>query len=233
MNELLRRSLESKLSAPKLSTLYDFSLDLWNMKETIELIPPMKFERRLEKQKLPAFLHAYWRALMKFLETHFEIQTDGSSSLKSIRVLFWAFCQIAQSQVFDRAMFQTHLKMLNSELQSLSQQSSQTAVALQSSLSNELSVFGSEVQLKTGLGMERIWRHFKPQTPNTFKQLQAILNLEELADQLDATMWKLNLRVDEMVQMRERFASSLQFVKEQDASASELITVSFAHVLTE
>jgi midasin len=117
--------------------------------------------------------------------------------------------------------------MLNGELQSLSEQADQAAIAIKTSLSKELSVFGSEVQLQTGLGMERVWRHFKPKTPKTLEQLAGILDLERLADRLDAAMWKLNLPIDEMIQIPERFAGSLQLIKSEDIDASELHVVSY------
>lgn len=113
--------------------------------------------------------------------------------------------------------------MLNEEIISFTE----PLTILGTTLSKELTAFGSEVQLKTGLGMERIWRHFKPDTPKTTGQLSAILNLEGLADRLDDAMWKSNLRIDEMIQIRERFASSLQLVKTQDVDAAELIIVRF------
>lgn len=154
------------------------------------------------------------------------LQAIDPSFLKRLRILFWTFQKLAAGQGFDRASFQTYLKMLNAELQALSQQGSQVALDLKTSLSKELTVFGSAVQLKTGLGMERIWKHFKPNTPKTSEQLASILNLEALADRLDAAMWKLSLKTDEMIQIRERFASSLQLVKSEDVDANELVIVS-------
>jgi len=116
--------------------------------------------------------------------------------------------------------------MLNAEIASVQE----PLYTLGTTISRELAVFGSEVQLKTGLGMERIWRHFRPNTPKTMSQLTAILELEHLADRLDEVMWKSSLRIEEMIQIRERFASSLQLVKMQDVDAAELITVCDLHL---
>lgn len=225
-NELYMHSNESMKSlAAWLASLYAMSVDLFNMQKGVESLPSAKFERRREKQKLPGFLHAYRKALGTFVETTWKAQADeqtvSQEGLKALRVLFWAFRELATGH-FDRASFQTYLKMLNVELQSLAQSGDQ-ALVITKTLSKEMAVFDSEVQLTTGLGMERIWRSFKPDTPKTYKQLAAVLNLEALADRLDAAMWKLNLKVDEMIQIRERFASSLQLVKSQDVDAHELI----------
>lgn len=92
-------------------------------------------------------------------------------------------------------------------------------------LSKEVTIFGSAAQMTSGLGMERIWRYFKPNTPKSQKQLSAILSLENLADRLDAAMWKSSLRIDEMAQIRERFSSSLELVRKQDVDVDELLIV--------
>ncbi|KAF1847542.1 P-loop containing nucleoside triphosphate hydrolase protein [Cucurbitaria berberidis CBS 394.84] len=153
------------------ASMYGFMLDLYNMQQ-----------RRKEKQKLPAFLYAYWQGLVKVaagLDVAF---------LKPLRTLFWGFFVLATGATFDRAMFQTY------ESTALLQNISTT-------LSKQIAVFGSDVQLTTGLGMER-----------TQVQLKEVLELEGLADRLDIIMWKSNLRIDEMVQIRERVASSLELL---------------------
>jgi midasin len=225
VNELyVYSNVDTKAAALRLSSLYETSFDIYNMQAAIERLPSAKFERRREKQKLPAFLHSYWRSLEKFVGKIWENQLSVDPQLlRHLRVLFWALFELAKGHGFDRASFQTYLKMLNGELQALSNATDQSASEITNSLSKELAVFGSEVRLRTGFGMERIWRAFKPDTPKTPKQLAAVLDLEALADRLDATMWKLNLKVDEMIQIRERFASSLQLVKSQDVEAHELL----------
>ncbi|KAF2714594.1 midasin [Pleomassaria siparia CBS 279.74] len=203
------------------ASMYDVLIDLYNMQHAMQTIPSTKFDRR-EKQKLPAFLNAYWRSLIKCADTLEDVSRCGKSdfpSLRSLQVLFWAFLELACGKDFDRATFQTYLKMLNAQIMSLSEPLS----ILGTTLSKELQTFGSEIQLKTGLGMERIWRHFKPDTPKTSAQLCIVLNMERLADRLDEAMWKSNLKIDEMIQIRDRFASSLQLVKTQDVDAAELI----------
>jgi midasin len=212
------------------ASMYEVLLDLYNMQHAIQTLPSTKFERRREKQKLPGFLNAFRRSLSKCVETVWAAHLYGQSSpsLKALRILFWAFLELANTPGFDRATFQTYLKMLNAEIMAFTG----SLTVLGSTLAKELTVFGSEVQLRTGLGMERIWRHFKPETPKTMVQLSAILNLESLADRLDEAMWKSNLKIDEMIQIRERFASSLQLVKTQEVDAAELITA-LAHAVQE
>lgn len=150
--------------------------------------------------------------------------------MKSLRRLFWAFFELATGSSFDRATFQTYLKMLDACISPSTNLPTSAIKSLTTSLSKEIATFGSEVHLTTGLGMERIWRYFKPDTPKSQKQLSAIVALENLADRLDSVMWKSKLKVDEMVQIRERFSSSLELARKQDVEAGELITVSFVFV---
>lgn len=60
-----------------LASLYDISLDLYNMQSSIENIPSVKFERRREKQKLPAFLYAFRKTLMSLVDKIWEGQLSG------------------------------------------------------------------------------------------------------------------------------------------------------------
>ncbi|KAF2274496.1 midasin [Westerdykella ornata] len=228
VNELYVQSNATTKSAELwLASLYEVSLDVFNMQQSIAALPSARLERRKEKQKLPSFLQAYSRILGRVLETlwasHKVDQAVDPRVLQHLRVLFWAFYGLASGNGLDRAAFQTYLKMLDAELNSLCERDNDFGFNIRTSLTRELAVFGSEVQLTTGLGVERIWRRFRPTSPSTGKQLAAVLQLEHLADRLDAVMWKLNLRIDEMIQIRERFASSLQLMKSQDVDASELV----------
>jgi midasin len=58
----------TEAAAQWLSSLYDVELELFNMEAAIEALPSVKFERRREKQKLPAFLHVYWKIMAQFIE---------------------------------------------------------------------------------------------------------------------------------------------------------------------
>ena len=232
-NELvLHRNPTSKSTTVFYASLYHVLLNLYDMKQALQTLPSTRLERRKEKQKLPAFLYAFWKGLTKSVEAITTatssaqgFDTNDSISPKIMQQLFWAFYKLTSSGSFDRATFQTYLKMLSTALSSLAKSNSSPLVSLATTLSKEIVAFGSEVQLTSGLGMERVWRHFKPDTPKTWEQLTAVLNLEGLADRLDIAMWKSGLKLDEMVQIRERFASSLELVRRQDVDAGELITV--------
>ncbi|CBX97255.1 hypothetical protein IAQ61_007332 [Plenodomus lingam] len=223
----LHRNTATKSLGMWYGFMYDVMLDLYNMQQAIQSLPSARFERRKEKQKLPAFLHAYWQALVKVVEGLWASHRAGeqleANYLKPLRKLFWAFFALTTAKTFDRATFQTYLKMLTSAIPSITEGSTPLPEILGLSLSKQVAVFGSDVQLTTGLGMERIWRAFKPLTPKTQTQLKAILELEELADRLDAVIWKSKLKIDELVQIRERIASALTLVREDDANARELI----------
>jgi midasin len=47
----------------ELASLYDALWDICNMEAAVGVLPSVKFERRAEKQKLPAFLQAYIKTL--------------------------------------------------------------------------------------------------------------------------------------------------------------------------
>lgn len=227
-NELsLHRTGSSRSRAIWAASMYDLMFDVYSMQQALSRLPSARLERRKEKQKLPAFLYAYWESLAKVSKAFWSAYRDGQEPetpiLKPVRTLFWAFLNLAQGTTFDRATFQTYLKILS---ETIPQSADRTHMILDmnSSLSKQIETFGSDVQLTSGLAMERIWRLFKPTTPRTLAQLDAILELERLADRLDAIMWNSNLTLDEMVQIRERIASSLDLVRRDEVDAAELIT---------
>jgi midasin len=227
-NELkLHRDESSSSQGLWLASMYDFMLDVYNMQLALTSLPSARLERRKEKQKLPAFLHSYYEVLSKVIGGMWNARRNGEhtddSCLKALRTLFWAFLAMVQGSGFDRATFQTYLKMLSSSIPALSEQTVPLLQDLNMGLSKQIAVFGSDVQLTTGLAMERIWRAFKPITPKSHAQLTAVLKLEQLADRLDAVMWKSQLTLDEMAQIRERIASSLDLVRKDEVDAAELI----------
>ncbi|KAF1972308.1 midasin [Bimuria novae-zelandiae CBS 107.79] len=222
------------------ASLYEVLLECVNMRKALTTLPSTKFERRKELQKLPTFLYAFQRAISECVETinhgtHAELANPVQFQVlmpKLLRQLFWAFHHLMTNSTFDRATFQTYLKMLSDVTTRLSKTPISTAREVASTLAKEVAKFGSEVQLSSGLGMELIWKHFKPDTPRTQSQLQSVLALENLADRLDATMWRSTLKLDEMIQIRERFSSSLQLVRSENVDAAEFI-VALENAVTE
>ncbi|USP77584.1 Midasin [Curvularia clavata] len=228
MNELFVNQTETSKAFSLLSaSLYEVMLDLYKMQKAIQNLPSARFERRKEKQKLPAFLHTYCQGLMRLADGFWQGLQEGQqvdlAFLKPLQKMFWAFHTLATAPTFDRATFQTYLKMLASVIPG-SEHSLPLIQTFSANLSKQVGAFGSDVQLTTGLSMERVWRVFKPLTPKTQQQLAAILELEALADRFDAIMWQSTLGVDDMVQIRERIASSLDLVRRDQADAKELIT---------
>ncbi|ORX92053.1 hypothetical protein BCR34DRAFT_608897 [Clohesyomyces aquaticus] len=206
------------------SSAYDVHIDLNNMKHAIEAIPSLKFERRKEKQEIPNFLHAFRRLILAAINFEADpTEVSQFDALLALRLLMWAFIELATNEGFDRATFQTYLKMLNEELNPMTHSPIPKLHTLASSVSKELTKFGPGVQLTTGLGMERIWRSFRPKTPKTVEGLAAVLDLESLADRLDTAMWGSGLKIEEMIQVRERFSGALDLVRTQDVDPAELI----------
>lgn len=229
-NELsLNRSTTTKANAFQSSQIYELMFDLFNMQQAIQGLPSAKFERRKERQKLPAFLHSFWQAMVKLTEGIWAVNNEGRymdiSFLKPLRTMFWAFHALAKSPTFDRATFQTYLKMLGSSMPATLDESHAIVQTLASALSRQVATFGADVHLTTGLSMEPLWRQLKPNTAKTLVELETTLKLEALADRLDTVMWKSTLKPDEMTQIRERFASSLQLVRNENVTPDELITM--------
>ncbi|KAI4935110.1 uncharacterized protein J4E92_002397 [Alternaria infectoria] len=227
-NELfLSRTERSNATSTWSASMYEIMLDLHKMQHAIQDLPSARFERRKEKQRLPAFLHAYWQGLVKVVDglsaTVQQTHHRDVAFLKPLRTLFWAFHGLTTASTFDRATFQTYLKMLTSATPAMTEESGSLSRTLSTTLAKQMIAFGSDVQLTTGLGMEHIWRVFKPSTPTTHSQLGAVLELESLADRLDAIMWQSTLHVDEMIQLRERVASSLTLVRKNQVDAKGLI----------
>ncbi|KAF2751085.1 midasin [Sporormia fimetaria CBS 119925] len=228
-NELcVRSNVSTANSMIWLASCYDLARDIFNMQTALDTLPSSRFERRKEKRKLPEFLQTILELLTKLsdslrTDTGIINQSDAFALLRPLQTLFWAFLQLAQGQGFDRATFQTLLKMMDQHLKSLKTGFIDFARSLQVLTEKRSKIFGTDVHLTTGLGMERIWRDFRPDTPRTADKLSAILQLESLADRLDNAMWKLSLRADEMIQIRERFASALVLAKREDVDATELV----------
>ncbi|KAF2996004.1 hypothetical protein E8E13_001141 [Curvularia kusanoi] len=229
-NELsLNRSTNTKANAFQSSQMYELMLDLFNMQQAIHSLPSAKFERRKERQKLPVFLHSFWQALVKLTEGVWAINSENQymdiSFVNPLRTMFWAFLALARSSTFDRATFQTYLKMLTASIPAAVDESPVILKTLAIALAKQVATFGTDVLLITGLQMEPLWRHLKPITPRSIADLEATLKLETLADRLDAVMWKSNLNPNEMAQIRERFASSLQLVRRENVNSDELVTI--------
>ncbi|KAH7076116.1 hypothetical protein FB567DRAFT_535490 [Paraphoma chrysanthemicola] len=228
-NELaLQGTNDSASQALWCATMYDIMLDVYNMQYSLESLPLAKFERRKEKQKLPAFLQGYWQALVKMMDNLWTgnrgNQPLDRPFLRALITLFWAFMKLAEDSAFDRATFQTYLKMLASTVPVHTDLDHPLLLDLQVSLRKHIALFDSEVHLTTGLGMDRIWTSFKPETPKTLTQLETIAELEGLADRFDKMIWSSDLTLDEMMQLRERIASSLDLVRSHEAEAAELVT---------
>ncbi|KAH6470467.1 midasin [Parastagonospora nodorum] len=227
-NELTLHQSDASLSQAMWSaSVYEIMLDVYKMQLALASLPSARLERRKEKQKLPAFLHSYLGALVKMIEALWSAHRGGQhisvSSLKSVRKLFWAFFALAEGSGFDRATFQTYLKMLSSAIPMKIEPAVPMFTDINTTLSKQIAVFGSEVQLTTGLGIERVWRHFRPAPCKTLAQLTSILQLESLADRLDSVMWRSSLTLAEMTQIRERIAVSLDLARKDEVDAAELI----------
>lgn len=223
---LLRRSSASLSQGIWLASLYEIMLDLHKMDLAIQSLPASRFERHKERQKLPGFLFACWQSMVRLVECCQVVppyQKIDLGFLEPIRSLLWAFLELSTDSTFERATFQTYLKMLTAALHNCGQVSVILGYDLQGMLSKQITAFGPEVQLSTGICMELVWQVFKPSTAKTTTQLQAILDLETLADRLDKVMWKSDLSIDNLVQLRERVSGAIDLVRKDCDNPWELL----------
>ncbi|OCL14238.1 midasin [Glonium stellatum] len=212
-------------AAAWITTVYEIMLDLIDMKQALDSIKIQKLERRVEKNKIPGFLAAVWRATALWTEEVWQtglVDTHATGPLELLRALFWAFLQLAGSAGFDRAMFQTYLKIVQETASSLPSASKPTS-ALSDTLSQELATFSSSTQLTTGISMERIWRCFKPRTPGSAKELEGLLNLESLADRFDNSLWQSRESIAEICKIRQALSNALGVLTIENPNAHELI----------
>ena len=151
---LLNHTEESRTLNVWSASMYEVMFDLYNMQQAIQDLPSARFERRKERQKLPAFLHAYWQGMVKVAEGFWNaLQQDHQfdiAFLKPLRTLFWAFHALTTASTFDRATFQTYLKMLASATPAIAGESGSLIQSMSNALSKQIAVFGSDVQLTTG-----------------------------------------------------------------------------------
>jgi midasin len=225
-NEPLLSSSELVYHQATRANFYDFLLDLNDMSHALKRVPSMKFERRREKVKLPAFLEAFFGALMACSgDSCFTSLTSTGDlpNLRPLQMLFWALLDQASTVGFDRATFQTYLSMLSDGLSSQTDAKYHSFPALRD-FEKKLAVFGSFTSLTSGLSMERIWLRFKPTAPKSLEEHQTVLSLERLADRLDVTMWRSSLRIEDMARIRERFSSALALVRSTNVDGEELVT---------
>lgn len=207
-------------------TVYEIILDHFNMKQALDNIKIQRLERRVEKNKIPAFLAAFWRATALWIE---EVWRTGTVDMHAIRplevlrTLFWAFLQLASSTGFDRATFQTYL-VITQEVASSLPVATQSTSVFSDTVSQELAVFSSGTQLTTGLSMERIWRRFKPRTPSSAEGLKSLLNLESLADRFDNSLWQSQESIAERCKIRQALSNALSLLTVDNADANELIS---------
>ena len=73
-------------------------------------------------------------------------------------------------------------------------------------LASRLDTFNDSWQLNSGLGMERIWEHFKPVTAANKTQLEGSLQARALADRFDALKWNSGASVQELAILRTSMA---------------------------
>lgn len=208
------------------AALYEVVLDLSNMKQALDNLQSQRTERRIEKKKIPSFLANLWRVLAVWVEEAWRNGTCDKSVLNPLgrlRELFWALFALANSTAFDRATFQTYLTMIQ-ETTSTFQNGAQPTKQLGSSVFHELSVFGSGIQLTSGLSMERLWTWLKPKVSTSSEELDTTLRFESLADRFDAILWHSEASLDELCHIRGSLSNALALLVDQNVDTEELMT---------
>ena len=92
-----------------------------------------------------------------------------------------------------------------------------------------LNHFNASWKLSTGLSMERLWEVCRPQAPPTLAQLSTFLRMEELADRFDDALWRSQVSVMHLSDLRGSIARALGATQLQNAQSEELVHVSLLH----
>ncbi len=135
---------------------------------------------------------------------------------------------LAQSVRFDEGAFQVYqtLGRLIVANAGGSEVFNGSTAELANDLQTALNDFNPSWQLCSGLSMEVLWNAFRPSVAENVQQLEARLEVEELADRFDALRWASDASFEEILILRQSVADMYNKVKPADAQFNEQLEVS-------
>ncbi|KXX82541.1 Midasin [Madurella mycetomatis] len=141
-------------------------------------------------------------------------------------MLFWS--RTYQSLIapsFDEARFQAHLTQGSSLLQSsmtILQETSDRK--LLSTISADLERdFVVGFKLSSGLSMEILWRHLRPDPIPDLQTLEQVMEMERLADRFDSLRWRVDANVSTLRTIQDAMARVYAVIRTGKGDAADLV----------
>ncbi|CAI4218341.1 unnamed protein product [Parascedosporium putredinis] len=124
---------------------------------------------------------------------------------------------------FDEAVFQAHLNQGRAVLKKFQSSDPNTQRFVLNFLANLDKYFSSGFSLKTGLGMEEIWRPFRPCLIPDSDTLRRSGEIVALASRFDTLKWKTGSSLADLAKAASTLATAFGIVRSGRAGADELI----------
>ncbi|KAL8727902.1 MAG: hypothetical protein Q9166_005779 [cf. Caloplaca sp. 2 TL-2023] len=135
------------------------------------------------------------------------VQSVEKVDILALRAYFFFLTDIfgiTHSHDFDEAVFLLYLEIGKNVIAGL--RSLPTMTELTEGLETGLNRFKAVWQLHSGQSIDLIWSHLKPPTPTTFEQLYLNMEVEQLADRFDGLLWKSNVTLPRLTELRQSIA---------------------------
>lgn len=135
---------------------------------------------------------------------------------------------LAQSANFDEGAFQVYQAFGRSMIANAMGAGTfnDSTANLAYELQNKLHDFNASWQLSSGLSMETLWVIFRPSVAETMQQLEACLEVEELADRFDASRRASGASFEEIRTLRQSIIYMYNRVMPTDTQFIEKFEVS-------
>ncbi|GAB7337543.1 hypothetical protein MBLNU457_g2860t2 [Dothideomycetes sp. NU457] len=149
---------------------------------------------------------------------HKALDPIGASHPRSIMTLsksmlryWWDLFNLTNASDFDEATFSLY-KEIGLDL-TVRAGETQKADEDRKTFANVLSKMGSSAGLVNAPSMTALWTAYRPTTPKTMPQLEALLALEKLADQFDAMAWTFEGPTNQLLHLRGSFSGAIEAAK--------------------
>lgn len=193
------------------------------------LSPILQFLREVCQQLL-GWLLANWKSITmdsrcqtvssQVIDTNQQIV----ESLHDILTHWHSTFDVALAPTFQEATLYMHIRLWSSLVAKYDDAPELYRLFLEK-IQTSLKPLESSWRLTIGLSMERLWATFRPITPSNLQQLQTLLQLEYLASQFQAAVWKTSQPLEYAVQLHESLNKAIESVLKDDSMGGELIKV--------
>jgi hypothetical protein len=151
-----------------------------------------------------SFLQTTLQRVVAYLQDNARSSTTWQlekQSMNAILRFWWQTYKLAVAADFDESTFQAHLaigtEVLKHKIQTYAATST-TSTLLVQTLSQITSDFDTGFRLSTGLGMEKVWKHFRPLSASNATTLNILQEMEQLAVRFDKLRWRTSILPTEL-----------------------------------